>query len=241
MKKINGTGSSEPAFSRTSVEFKILSELIGKHRSTAAAARLAQCLLQHFATLGKVLNADFTLLHSFDGFGQDIAREFEATRHLVSSILRCDLARQPVLERPEAAFAYCRSLLSGSPREQFHGLFLNKKGALTGSHCFQTGTVDHVTVYPREVLSRALLENACAIILVHNHPGGIAAPSSEDIVMTTHLARTCGYLGIAIVDHIIISADAEFSFRKEGLLPSSFSDCLQRPATNPDVAPFFQR
>ncbi|MGR3585895.1 MAG: JAB domain-containing protein, partial [Pseudooceanicola nanhaiensis] len=80
------------------------------------------------------------------------------------------------------------------------------------------GTVDHVPVYPREVVKRALELNASALILVHNHPSGDPTPSRADISMTREIEQAAAALGIAIHDHIIIGRSTELSFRATGYL-----------------------
>ena len=78
--------------------------------------------------------------------------------------------------------------------------------------------MDHVPVYPREVVKRALALNASALILVHNHPSGDPRPSEADIAMTHAIRDAAGLLGIALHDHLVIGKGAETSFRSEGLL-----------------------
>jgi DNA repair protein RadC len=78
--------------------------------------------------------------------------------------------------------------------------------------------VDHVPVYPREVVKRALELNASAIILVHNHPSGDPTPSEADISMTAQVQDACGTLGIVVHDHLIIGKSRELSFRSQGYL-----------------------
>jgi len=81
-----------------------------------------------------------------------------------------------------------------------------------------SGTVDHVPVYPREVVKRALELNASAMILVHNHPSGDPTPSDEDIAMTNQIAQAATALNISLHDHLIIGRSRELSFKSQGLL-----------------------
>lgn len=102
--------------------------------------------------------------------------------------------------------------------EQFRILFLDRKNVLIADEAQQTGTVDHVPVYPREVVKRALELNASALILVHNHPSGDPTPSMADIEMTNAIRDAADILGITIHDHLVIGKAREVSFRAEGLL-----------------------
>ncbi|MCK4713104.1 MAG: hypothetical protein KAT26_09515, partial [Marinosulfonomonas sp.] len=80
------------------------------------------------------------------------------------------------------------------------------------------GTIDHVPVYPREVVKRALELNASALILVHNHPSGDPTPSDEDITMTNQIQDAALALNLTLHDHLIIGKSRELSFRSEGYL-----------------------
>lgn len=115
-------------------------------------------------------------------------------------------------------------LLANEQREQFHALYLNKDFRLVLHKCLQIGTVDHVTVYPREIMHYALLCHACSVILVHNHPSGNVLPSKDDISITAELAMIGKYLGITISDHIIVAGGQNFSFRQKGIMPSETPD-----------------
>jgi len=95
---------------------------------------------------------------------------------------------------------------------------LDRRNRLAADEALQTGTVDHVPVYPREVVKRALELNASALILVHNHPSGDATPSEEDIIMTDQIRRGAEALGLTLHDHLIIGSGGTYSFRSNGLL-----------------------
>jgi len=100
--------------------------------------------------------------------------------------------------------------------ERFHVLYLDRKNRLISDERLGTGTVDHVPVYPREVLRRALDLNASALILVHNHPSGDPEPSDADITMTREVQKACQALCLVLHDHIIVGAGREVSLRGRG-------------------------
>ena len=97
-------------------------------------------------------------------------------------------------------------------------LYLDRKNVLIADEEQAKGTVDHVPVYPREVVKRALELNASALILVHNHPSGDPTPSEADISMTHQILDAAQVLGLTLHDHLIIGKSKELSFRAEGLL-----------------------
>ena len=103
-------------------------------------------------------------------------------------------------------------------QEQFRVLYLDRKNVLIADEAQGEGTVDHVPVYPREVVKRALELDASALILVHNHPSGDPTPSQADIDMTRQVEAAAAALGLALHDHLVIGKGREISFRAEGLL-----------------------
>src|SRR5690606_4962441 len=113
---------------------------------------------------------------------------------------------------------YCHTTMAHRETEQFRILFLDRKNTLIADEEQAQGTVDHVPVYPREVVKRALALNASALILVHNHPSGDPTPSDSDISMTRAIDTACQALDIALHDHLIIGKSAELSFRSAGYL-----------------------
>ena len=105
------------------------------------------------------------------------------------------------------------------PIERFHVLYLDRKNRIISDELLSTGTVDHVPVYPREVIKRALMLNASALILIHNHPSGDPTPSEADLSMTKEIQKGCKYLGLTLHDHIIVGAGTEeLSLRALGKL-----------------------
>jgi DNA repair protein RadC len=106
--------------------------------------------------------------------------------------------------------------LSREPREQFRALFLDSKNRVLHEEILSIGTVNHVSVYPREVISYALSVHASAIVLVHNHPTGDPKPSEVDVALTLQLQEMCEDLNIKLHDHIIVGDGRVFSFLKHG-------------------------
>lgn len=125
--------------------------------------------------------------------------------------------QNPVLASWQAVLDYCALTVRGEV-ECFHVLYLDRRNRLISDVRVSVGTVDHVPVYPREVLKRALLMNASALILVHNHPSGDPEPSEADLKITKELQTGCKVLGLTLHDHIIVGAGRETSLRTRGQL-----------------------
>jgi len=186
----------------------------------ADASRAAEVMLAEFGDVRGVFAADASELSRRCDLPPKLLEELERLKILQESILRSAVCRKPVLEDLESVLAYFRYKFVSQKYEQFHALFLDTAFRLLTEECLQTGTINHVTVYPRELVASALKCNASHVILVHNHPTGTATPSPNDIAGTRHLCTACAYLGIFIADHIIISQDNVFSFRAHKLLGS---------------------
>jgi DNA repair protein RadC len=149
--------------------------------------------------------------------GSELSPDERAVIRAARDIVARHLNRNPVLSSWQALLDYCALAVRGDV-EQFHVLYLDRKNRLIADIRTGTGTVDHVPVYPREVLRRALGLSATALILVHNHPAGDPDPSAADIAMTKEVAKACRALGITLHDHIITGGGREVSLRARGLL-----------------------
>ena len=102
--------------------------------------------------------------------------------------------------------------------ERVRILFLDSKNRLITDEVHTSGTVNHTSVYPREVARRALIHNATAVILAHNHPSGDPQPSQNDISMTRTLVEALRPLDIVVHDHLVIGRNGHASFRSLGLI-----------------------
>lgn len=131
-------------------------------------------------------------------------------------ILSRYINRNPILGNWQAVLDYCALSVRGE-EERFHVLYLDRKNRLISDERLAIGTVDHVPVYPREVVKKALLLNATALLICHNHPAGDPSPSEGDIAMTRKLNEACSVMGIALHDHIIVGAGREVSLRAAGV------------------------
>ncbi|MBB6248992.1 JAB domain-containing protein [Rhodanobacter sp. A1T4] len=122
-------------------------------------------------------------------------------------ILRGKLERQGSISRPTDAADFLRMRLGALLHEEFHVLWLDNRHRILGCQKLFTGTIDGASVYPREVVRAALSINACAAILAHNHPSGVAEPSAADRAITKELREALSLVGVRILDHIIVGAE----------------------------------
>ncbi|WP_424990861.1 RadC family protein [Fluviibacterium sp. S390] len=179
---------------------------------------IAHALLKTFGDLTHVLAAPPERLTEVQGVGASVVLEFALSREVAARLARSKVLDREVLSSWSALLDYCHTTMSHSQVEQFRVLYLDRKNTLIADEEQAQGTVDHVPVYPREVMKRALQLNATALILVHNHPSGDPTPSQADITMTERIDHAASVLGLTLHDHVIIGKSRELSFRAEGLL-----------------------
>lgn len=179
---------------------------------------LARRLIEAFGDFNRVLSASPQRLREVDGVGPAVVTELKIIEAAAQRLSRARVMNRPVLSSWGALLDYCHTVLSHAETEQFRVLYLDRKNVLIADEQQGHGTVDHVPVYPREVLKRALDLNATALILVHNHPSGDPTPSEQDIAMTARIAAGGDVMGITVHDHLIIGKSCEISFRARGLL-----------------------
>ncbi|MBQ9239231.1 MAG: DNA repair protein RadC [Treponema sp.] len=122
-----------------------------------------------------------------------------------------------VIHSPEDVIPFIRGYAM-QPKEHFLCITLNGGHEIIQIRVISIGTINQTIVHPREIFSEALMQNAAAIIVCHNHPSGNCEPSAEDIETTQTLLSAAKIIGIALLDHIIIDRDSYFSFLEHNLL-----------------------
>lgn len=119
---------------------------------------------------------------------------------------------------PADAAAVLFHYLEGADREHFVALYLDTKHCITAVHTVSIGSLNATIVHPREVYKAALLANAAAVIVGHNHPSGDPTPSEEDLNVTKRLVEAGRILGIECLDHVVLGDRRFVSFRERGFL-----------------------
>ncbi len=179
---------------------------------------LAHTLLRRFGDFSTVLSATPAQLKEVVGVGSAVVTEIKIVEAAAHRLAKTKVMRRHVISSWGNLVDYCRTVMSHRKTEQFRILFLDNRNTLIADEAQAQGTVDHVPVYPREVVKRALELNASALILVHNHPSGDPTPSQADIDMTNLIQAGAECLGLTLHDHLIVGRSAEVSFRAQGLL-----------------------
>lgn len=179
---------------------------------------LAHNLLKSFGDFNGVLSAPVSQLSMVSGVGTAVITELKIVEAAAHRLAQSKVLNKHVISSWDALVDYCHVSMAHRDVEQFRVLFLDRKNTLIADEIQGRGTVDHVPVYPREVVKRALEINASALILVHNHPSGDPTPSEADVTMTEQIRIAAEALNLTLHDHLIIGKSRELSFRTEGYL-----------------------
>ena len=178
----------------------------------------ARSLLATFGSLGAVLAAKEERLLQACGDSKASVSLLRTAHLFMKAVLREPLEDRPIIRTLPALFDYLKISLAHEVNEVVRILFLNNRNALLKDEEHCRGSINHVQIYPREVLKRVIEVNACAIIIVHNHPSGDPKPSVEDINMTQKLARVLNEIGVMLHDHIIVGIRGCESMRSLALI-----------------------
>lgn len=179
---------------------------------------IAKALLNKFKNFAALVNASEKELKEVDGVGNGVYLQLKLLKDLFTRLTLDAKLEENILDNWMSVVKYCTLSMGFSKKELFKVIFLNSKNRLICDHNFETGTVDRVVVYPREVVQMALDNQASAVILAHNHPSGHYDPSKEDIDLTKKIVEALKTVSISVHDHLILSKAGHFSFRSRGLL-----------------------
>lgn len=180
--------------------------------------QLATDLLEAFDGIAGLLHAQAPELARIKGLGPAKRAELVAVLELARRVLAQQLQAQPVFDSPTRVKDYLRLQLGPRPHEVFAVLFLDAQNRLLRLEEMFRGTLTQTSVYPREVLKRALDLNAAAVILAHNHPSGFAEPSRADEYLTQTLKSALALVDVRVLDHLVVGRGEVVSFAERGLL-----------------------
>ena len=184
--------------------------------SGKSAVDLARHLLTEFGSLRALLEADLRAFCRQLGLGPAKFSQLQAVLEMSRRHLAERLRRDSALESPQAVRDYLKSLLRHEPHEVFGCLFLDSKHRMLAFEVLFRGSIDSASVYPRQVVKRALAHNAAAAIFCHNHPSGITDPSQADRTLTKRLTEALDLIEVRVLDHFIIGDGEPLSMVEYG-------------------------
>ncbi len=181
---------------------------------------LAKRLIAKFGSFAEVISAPNEELLEVDGVGENtlfaLKMVREAAERMSWEVLKN--ADAPVISNMDALIDYCRMSMAYQEVEEFRLIYLNAKNMVIEEETQQRGTINHVSIHPREVVRAALDKKAAAVIMVHNHPTGDTTPSRADIDVTKKVKEALNAMNIELHDHVIVSKSGYYSFRDGGLI-----------------------
>jgi len=180
--------------------------------------QLAQELLETFGGLSGLLNTGATELNLIKGLGPAKRAEMVAVLELSRRGLAEQLRERQAFHAPEAVKAYVQLHLAHKNHEVFAVLFLDSQNRLQAMEELFRGTLSQTSVYPREVVLRALHHRAAAVVLSHNHPSGSVQPSRADETLTQTLKAALALVDVRVLDHVIVGQGQALSMAEQGLI-----------------------
>jgi DNA repair protein RadC len=184
-----------------------------------SAVDLARELLASFGGLGALFSAKFSDLSTIPGMGPAKYAQLQAVFEMTKRALVEEMKQKDAFSSPATVRDYLRLHLSGLAHEVFFALWLDAQNRLILAEELFKGTLTHTSVYPREVVKKALACNAAAIIFAHNHPSGTADASDADKELTRRLKKVLALIDVKVLDHFIVAAQSvPVSFAERGWL-----------------------
>jgi len=183
-----------------------------------SAVDLARDLLTRFGSLTGIFAASQADLSQVHGIGASKYVQLQAIFEMSRRALNEKMQVKDMLSSPQQVRDFLCLKLGGLSREVFVVLFLDAQNRMIMSEEMFSGTLTQTSVYPREVVKKALHHNAASVIFAHNHPSGIAQPSQADELITKQLKQALALVDVRVLDHFIVAGNTTFSFVERGLL-----------------------
>lgn len=183
-----------------------------------SAVTLAADILQEYGSLQALLASDQQRFCQSKGLGSAKYAQLQAIMEMARRHFAEVLKRGNALTSPDTTRAYLSAQLRDYSYEVFGCLFLDNQHRVIAWEELFRGGLDSATVYPREVVKRALFHHAAAVIFAHNHPSGICEPSQADRQITQRLQKALELLEIRVLDHFIVGDQRPFSFAENGMI-----------------------
>ncbi len=179
---------------------------------------LAEAVLTQFGGFAGLLHTQVAELKGVKGLGPAKRAEVAAVVEMARRALAQQLRQAPVFATPQQVKDFVTLQLASRTQEVFAVLFLDSQHRLVQFEDMFHGTLNQTSVYPREVVRRALELRAAAVVLAHNHPSGLAEPSRADEFLTQTLKSALQLVDVRVLDHLVVGQGQVVSFAERGLL-----------------------
>ena len=180
----------------------------------------AKRLIARFGNLRGILDTPVEELQAVNGIGSVAPVALKIIRAAATLYLQQSAEGTNLAADHESLATFWRMRIGANPNEAFEVAYLDSGRRLLrdGVERLEEGTIDRAAIYPRRVVESALRRGAAAIVLAHNHPNGDVTPSEQDKLLTRALVMAAETVQLKILDHLIVSPDEAYSFKKAGLL-----------------------
>lgn len=185
-----------------------------------SAVALARMLIKHFGSLSAVFDASYPALSQFHGIAETKYAQLMAVKELGRRYLNYQMNENPDLSRSDLIRDYLNYELKGEGQEVFAVLCLDAQLRKLHFKKLFYGSINYCDISINQLLRYVIQQQASAIIIAHNHPKGIAQPSHEDMQLTRTIQYSCALVEVKLLDHLIISSEASYSFAEHQLLQS---------------------
>ncbi|WP_051148498.1 RadC family protein [Desulfospira joergensenii] len=208
-------------------DYEVIELLLSLNTPRRDCKDTAKALLKSFKTLQGVVEADLEALCRVPGVGPVNAMGIRLVKAAADRYLEAKILSRDVVSQPRDLLDYLDHAIGFKGREYFVGVFLDAKNRVLACETLFEGSLTTSSVYPREVIARALHHRAAAMIFAHNHPSGDVSPSESDIRITRRLCFALNYADIRVHEHMIVGNHDYFSFASENLI-SRFNEEFQK-------------
>ncbi|RDV23947.1 JAB domain-containing protein [Alteromonas aestuariivivens] len=197
---------------------ELLAVLFGSGQRGCSVVSFARRLLGQFGSLRRLLSASAADLCRVEGIGPARYCQLQVVLEMARRHYEEPLKKQAVFNHADDVVRYLKARLRDEPCERFGVLMLDSQHQLIAYRAMFNGTINAAAVYPRELVRQAIADNAAAVILVHNHPSGIAEPSDADIRLTRDVVAAMALLDITVLDHFVVGDSQTVSMAQRGLI-----------------------
>ncbi len=200
------------------LDYEVVELLLTLNTPRKDCKQSAKELLRRFKSLPGVCEADSAELARVNGVGPANIFGIKLIKEVADRYLEKKLIDKKFVRNSKDLKDYLNHFISHKNREVFIGIFLNAKNRVITSEILFKGSLTSSSVYPREVIAKAIENRAAGLIFAHNHPSGDSSPSREDISITKRLVSACRHVGIIVHEHVITGEDVFYSFADNGFI-----------------------
>jgi DNA repair protein RadC len=197
---------------------EILALILGRGVQGEPVVKLAERLLSTYGSLSGIATASLEDLQQIRGVGLAKACQLQACAEMASRMKMDNVVHDAPrkISDPQAVFQLAISHITDFHKEHYVLVSLDVRSKFLGIDTISIGILDAALVHPRETFAAAMRRHAAKVIVCHNHPSGDVNPSDDDLMVTKRLVTAGKIMGIAVIDHVIVSKDAFYSLQVEG-------------------------